>query len=91
MKQRVTRLSPHQNGKVIGVLLAIASLIFLLPFFLFFSAVAPAGSNDRPAALFFVLAPLMYLVAGYLSVAAGCLLYNVLVKYLGGIEYEVTP
>ena len=36
----------------------------------------------------FLLAPLFYLAVGYVSVAAGCLLYNVMFKHLGGIEYE---
>ena len=34
MKQQVSRLSPHQNGKVFGVLNGVTSMIFILPFFL---------------------------------------------------------
>ena len=35
MKQQVARFSPHQNGKVFAVLVAVTSLIFLVPFLLF--------------------------------------------------------
>ena len=88
MKQQIARLSPHQNGKVFGVLTAIGSLVFLVPFFLVFAATVPAGTTGAPSALMFLMAPLIYLVFGYLSVAVGCFLYNFMFKYLGGIEYE---
>ena len=87
MKQQVARLSPHQNGKVFGVLTAIVSLIFLVPFMLFFAAVSPAGAGNSPPLLMFLAMPVIYLVFGYVSTAIGCLLYNFMFKYLGGIEY----
>jgi drug/metabolite transporter (DMT)-like permease len=86
MKQQVARLSPHQNGKVFAVLMALGSLVFLVPF----SAVfwfAPADPNAPPAWLF-LLFPVIYLIMGYISVAVGCWLYNVMFKYIGGIEFE---
>ena len=88
MKQQVARLSPHQNAKVFGVFTAIGSLAFLAPFFLIFSAAMPAGAPGAPPAFMFLLAPLFYLFFGYVSVAIGCLLYNFMFKYIGGIEYE---
>jgi hypothetical protein len=86
MKQQIARFSPHQNGKVFAVLFAVSSLAFLIPFMLFFMASAPAQAG---APMFFVLAmPVMYLVMGYVMVAIGCVAYNVLYKYIGGIEFE---
>lgn len=32
VKTQITRLSPHQNGKVFGVLMAFVSLVFFLPY-----------------------------------------------------------
>jgi hypothetical protein len=89
MKQQVARLSPHQNGKVFAVLMALGSLVFLVPF----SAVfwfAPADPNAPRAWSFlpFLLLPVFYLIMGYISVAVGCWLYNVMFKYIGGIEFE---
>jgi len=90
VRQRVTRLSPHQNGKVFAVLMAATSLIFLLPFALLFSAFAPArGTHGAPFAMVLVM-PLMYLVFGYLSVAIGCWVYNLVTRWTGGLEFEST-
>lgn len=89
MKQQIARLSPHQNGKVFAVLMAVASLVFLIPFLLFMAAVMPAGQRP-PMFMMVIVMPVMYLVIGYLSVAVGCLLYNALFKFIGGIEFETT-
>ncbi len=89
MKQQIARLSPHQNGKVCAVLMALGSLVFLVPF----SAIlwfAPADPNAPPAWLFLLLFPVMYLIMGYISVAVGCWLYNIMFKHIGGIEFDVT-
>lgn len=86
MKQQVARFSPHQNGKVFAVLMAVTSLIFLVPFFLIFAASAPAQA--RPPMLMLLVMPLMYLVLGYVMVAIGCAIYNFMFKYIGGIEFE---
>jgi len=86
MKQQVARLSPHQNGKVFAVLMAVGSLVFLVPF----SAILLLTSADpnAPPAWLFLLFPVLYLVMGYVSVAVGCWLYNIMFKYIGGIEFE---
>jgi hypothetical protein len=86
MKHQVARFSPHQNAKVFGVLMAISSLVFVVPFGLFAVATAPAG--DRAPMVMFLAMPLLYLVFGYLSVAVGCAVYNFMFGYIGGIEYE---
>jgi hypothetical protein len=88
MKMQIARLSPHQNGKVFGVLAAITSLILMVPFFLIFAATMPSGSSGVPPAYAFLLIPVGYLVFGYLSVAIGCLIYNLLFRAVGGIEFE---
>lgn len=87
MKQLVTRLSPHQNGKVFAVLMAVGSLVFLIPMFLIFSIIAP--SQARPPLLMLLMMPLMYLVLGYVMVAIGCVIYNYMFRHIGGIEFEI--
>ena len=86
MKQQVARFSPHQNGKVFAVLMAVTSLIFVVPFMLFASAMGPKDSG--PPFFFFAFFPVMYLVLGYVMVVAGCATYNFMFKYIGGIEFE---
>jgi hypothetical protein len=85
MKQQVERLSPHQNGKVFAILMTLSSCIFLVPMAIFMMATVPAGKG--PSGLMFLLMPLFYLVLGYVSVAIGCLIYNFMFKYIGGIEF----
>jgi ABC-type multidrug transport system fused ATPase/permease subunit len=92
MKKQISRLSPHQNGKVFGVLFATASLLFAIPSFIAFMLMAPPtdamGNPMAPPAYVFLLFPLLYLVMGYLTVAVICALYNFLYKYIGGIEFD---
>ena len=86
MKTRISNLSPHQNGKVLAILMAVSSLIFVVPFMLIAGAMGPKGSGFP---LFMVLLfPIFYLVFGYISIAVGCWVYNVLAKFTGGIEFE---
>jgi hypothetical protein len=87
MKTQIKRFSPHQNAKVFAVLMALGSLVFLVPFMLLVYSSAPKGSNTIPLFMF-VFFPIFYLVFGYLMVAVGCWLYNVMFEHIGGIEYE---
>jgi hypothetical protein len=69
--------------------MAIASLVFLIPFFLFMATVMPAGQRP-PMFMMMIVMPVMYLVLGYVGVVVGCALYNALFKFIGGIEFEST-
>lgn len=88
MKHQITRLSPHQNGKVCGILTAATSFFVFVPFLLFLSMFVPP--QGRPPFISILLVPLFYLVMGYLAVLIGCTLYNFVVKYIGGLEYDAT-
>ena len=85
MIQQIERFSPHQNGKVFAVLVALSSLVFIVPFFLFAYFSAPA--QLAPPVWLFVPMPLLYLVFGYIIVAVGCWFYNLMFPYVGGIEF----
>ena len=86
MKQQVARFSPHQNGKVFAILMAIGSLVFLVPFVLLASLAAP--KEAAPPLFMFLLFPVLYLVIGYIMTVVGCAMYNFMFKYIGGIEFE---
>lgn len=86
MKQQILRFSPHQNAKVFAVLMALGSLVFVVPFMLFAGMMTPEGMG--PPMFVFVLFPVFYLVFGYVMVAVGCVIYNFMVRYIGGIEFE---
>ena len=44
----------------------------------------------RPSVWVIIAAPVFYLVFTYVSIAIGRALYNVLVPFIGGLEYEPT-
>ena len=86
MKKRINRLSPHQNGKVFGILIALGTLPMLIPIILMMSILP--GNEANFSAVMFVVLPIFYLIFGYISVALICLIYNFLQKFIGGFEYE---
>ena len=92
MKKQVKRLSPHQNGKVFGVLMAVATLPMFIPMMLMMLFAMPAmdanGNETSFPGFIFILFPILYLIFGYISVAIMCVFYNFLQKYIGGFEYE---
>ena len=83
MKQQITRLSPHQNGVVAGVMMAAISLVFVVPMFLLMP-----GMSGGPSKWLMLLMPVGYLVASYIAMALSSLFYNFVVQFTGGIEYE---
>ena len=93
MKNQIARLSPHQNGKVFAVLMALSSLLFVVPMAIAFSFI-PAGVDangnpfPQPPVAMFLLFPIFYLIMGYIMVAVGCAFYNFMFRFIGGIEYE---
>ena len=89
MKQRISRLSAHQNGKVAAVLSAVVSLIIVVPVFLI-ASLAGGGAQGMPLWLVFIF-PVIYLVVAYIGTVIGCALYNVLAPMTGGLEYESSP
>ncbi len=88
MKIQISRFAPHQNAKVFAVLMALSSLVFAVPMFLMFSMMPMPEGQQSPPAIMFLLFPIFYLVIGYVMVAIGCALYNVVSKFTGGIVYE---
>lgn len=94
MKTQIKRFSPHQNAKVFAVLTAVSSLIFLIPMILIMTfTMPPVDAQGNPVELpifMFVMAPIFYLIFGYISVAIGCLIYNFLAGFIGGIEFELS-
>lgn len=88
VKHQIKRLSPHQNAKVSAVMLAIVSLVFIVPFALIAAAFSPSDSGMGMGAGMLIALPLVYLVMGYVMTVISCALYNFVSKLVGGIEYE---
>jgi len=94
LKKQIKRLSPHQNGKVFGIITALVTLpmfvITMIPMLFMFPKVDHAGNpiNFGFPSLMFLLMPFFYLIFTYLFVVLGCWLYNILFRFLGGFEFE---
>ncbi|MBZ8142140.1 hypothetical protein CLD22_19815 [Rubrivivax gelatinosus] len=85
MKQQLARLSPHQNGKVLALLISLVALIALLPL----GALAMYfGKPIAPEPTLWLVVAALYLLLSYAFTAIGCLLYNVIARFVGGLEFE---
>jgi hypothetical protein len=94
VKRRIKRIAPLQLGKMLGILYGIMGLIFI-PFFLMMSAFASQLPPQQRVGMmafgagFAVLVPVMYAAMGFVGGALGAVIYNVIAKWIGGIEVEV--
>lgn len=96
MKIQIKRLSPHQNAKLLAILMGICSLCYVIPLTIavgYFDINWELQSDGTliehgPPAIAYLALPIIYLLVTYLSVLVGCFIYNVLAKRLGGIEFE---
>jgi len=93
MKKQIRRMSPHQNGKVAGILMAVGSLVFVVPMLAIMMFTTPEVDQHGNPVTFpkflFILFPILYLVIGYLMTVIGCAIYNFFFRYIGGFEFEV--
>lgn len=86
MKKQILSFSPVQTAKVFALLYFIMS-IPMVGFMALSFALSPAPSPD----LWFLIAmPFIYLIFGFIFTAIGALIYNVVAKWIGGIEYTTS-
>ena len=93
-KRRIKRIAPLQLGKMLAVLYGIMGLLFI-PFFLIMSAVATQMPPEQRVGMmafgagFALCMPVIYAALGFVFGALGALIYNLVAKWIGGIEVEV--
>ena len=92
MTKRLKKIAPVQLGKMLAVIYGLASLIFL-PFFMLLAAFASmaVGGGSMPAKLDFRLfVPWLYApIVGFITGLIGAYIYNLVARWIGGIEVEV--
>ena len=86
MAQRITRFSVAQTAKVFAIIYALLGLLFV-PFVLLAGAFGPEGAGFPT--IIAVAFPIFYAVLGYVGVAIGCAIYNMVAGWVGGIEMEL--
>lgn len=92
--RRIKRITPLQLGKILAVLYGAMGLLAAPVFLLLVLAGSASGQNTAlPAVLVgvvgAVLAPILYAVLGFLIGVIGAFLYNLIARWVGGIEVEV--
>jgi hypothetical protein len=98
MKKTLKSIEPVQLGKIAGALYGLMGLIFV-PFLILFAVIgsfAPKPPNGPPAALVAVICfalaifmPIVYAAMGFLVGIIGAWLYNLIARWIGGIQIEV--
>jgi hypothetical protein len=91
---QVKRIGVLQTAKITAVMYFLISLVFLIPFGLIMMIAGSAQGGPGIAEAFFggiflIFMPIVYAVMGFVFVAIGCLFYNLVAKYVGGIEIEL--
>ena len=91
----IKKVSIHKTALTISLVTAVSSLIFLLPMMLLFGAVSTLsdGSNSFNGSTqmgMMIFMPIMYLVLGYIMTALGAVIYNLIARFTGGIQIELT-
>ena len=99
MTRRLTRIAPMPVGKIFGILYALLGLIFI-PFFALAGIAgffAEGGSGNAGSAgllaggmiAMAVIFPIMYGVMGFVGGVIVAALYNLIARWVGGLEFEV--
>ncbi len=100
MTRRLKRIAPLQAGKIFAILYGLMGLIFL-PFFALaailgaFAEQAQPG-HAAPAAIagglllgMGIAMPIFYAVMGFVIGIISSALYNLIARWVGGLEFEV--
>lgn len=85
--KRLTRVTPLRAGIVSGILYGIGGLI-AAPF-LMLAAIFGRDAGFGGAVLAIML-PIGYAVAGFIGGVIAAFLYNLVAKWTGGLEFEVS-
>lgn len=89
--KRIRRIGVLQTSKVVAIIYFLIAAVLVLPIGIMSTWF---GTDTIPAlpfggGMFFMFVPLVYGIAGFITTAFSCLVYNVIAKYTGGIEFDV--
>ncbi|HTL67268.1 MAG TPA: hypothetical protein VL200_06380 [Lacunisphaera sp.] len=97
-KRRIKKFNPLQLGLMLGATYALISLV-IVPFFLLFFFIGGVAAKAHGApqapfmfgfgAIFIVFLPVLYGVMGFIGGVIGAFIYNLVAKWIGGVEVEV--
>jgi hypothetical protein len=87
MATQILKISVHQTSKVLAVMYFLLMLL-LVPIGIGIVMLAP--SPQKAMGIFFIFAPVIYAIVGYLAFALFAAVYNLVAPRVGGIEFQLT-
>lgn len=87
MKRQIRQVSAVQTAKVMALMYFVIGLIFFLIMGIF-SAFMP-GPRPPFATGFMLAMPFFYLIFGFVFTVISALVYNLVAKWTGGVEFTV--
>jgi hypothetical protein len=87
MKKRIARISVLQSSKIATALYALMGFIYTLigiPMIIF------GDGKLKTMGIIYTLMPIPMAILGFIFFVVFAAIYNVLAKWLGGVEFEVT-
>lgn len=88
MKKRLVRVGPLKAGIILGILYAIAGLI-VAPILIIAALFGNGGGEAVAGIAVGIVIPFAYGIAGFIGGVIVAALYNMIVKFTGGLEFEV--
>lgn len=88
MDYRIKRFGVASTALTIAIIYFVLGLI-IAPIFFLASLNAPAG--QKLPGLVLVLGPFLYAVFGYVFAAIGCVIYNTIAGWTGGVALTLEP
>ena len=88
MKYQVSKISIRQSSKVLALLYGVFGLFFV-PFGILIALVDGGEALGMGLIMFYICAPIFYVVLAYVSSLIGFWVYNFIAQRVGGIEFEL--
>ena len=94
MKKAITKLSIHRTALTFALVMALTSLLFLIPMSFTFMNMPAVGPDGAPVKMampigFMIAMPFLYFILTYIMTAIGSWVYNQAAKFTGGIQFEM--
>jgi hypothetical protein len=92
---RIKRFNVVKTSTVVAVMYMVVTAIFLVPFALLFTVAGVAGGSQGQGGIAGILvvgvlvAVFVYGLLGWVITAVACVIYNLVARWIGGIEVEV--
>jgi hypothetical protein len=92
--RKIRRIAPLQLAKMLGVLYGLLGLLFL-PLFLLFTVLGSSATEEHRMGFaavgvgFALFIPFMYAALGFVFGIVGAAIYNVVAKWIGGVELDI--